>query len=690
MASMEEGSFNNQNLRRDATDLHPHDDGTWRHPDDHPRPPEPHENQPGNANNSGETTPTDEYEYEMGDQQTVIMPDGSRRPMTPEEKREIARVEAIKLARQDLGLPDEDIPPAPGMPRFKLRQLNQQGQSDTAASPSTSAEGPTRSDSSPSGSVRDDINERLQEEEARTDQDEPYTPEQLARAQSNLRDFVRRTGITDRDQLTTLVNRISAAATPGDVRTLVHDLQNITNRPGARPADQTRPGRTRDQEEAERWAGLGNRPPGRNEPPPGGRPPTTPPGAPPERPQTPEAPQEPQQPSWVGNYFLHSRERWETFDPGKYADVVPKSIPEIRGNKKYQQLFGEMLMAIRPDKAEEIAAKIANNEPQSEEDRRFIEYAQYEFTRQVTRAEKFATTLKKEDIELLAAHRADFREMVNQYGPEAAAKAYGDEILHLAMHDKGTFEHAADVFEKLKDREATRRAENAEAGVQRICDRLNIPRRNARVLFNPNDPRRTKRNVTEHIHKQAGTFRRGLDLVERYTKIPIIGSSRSEAVWTILKMEAENPENFKLFDVRSWVTRKIRVLRTELAEVLTDTISGEEFRQKMERQAWLGEQTKSAIESGPQSYEEAQRSGTELSQQTLQRLFDRDKAGYHTPDGRGWADMDMGERTGFRDSWNPSEVRRHTETRGFGLWALLGRAIAWALSSERKNKLSLN
>ncbi|OGG48569.1 hypothetical protein A2704_00505 [Candidatus Kaiserbacteria bacterium RIFCSPHIGHO2_01_FULL_54_36b] len=106
-----------------------------------------------------------DLEYEMGTQPTVIMPDGSSRAMTPEERREITRVEAIKLARRDLGLPDEDIPPAPGMPRFKLRQLNHQGQSDVAAP--------------------EDVNERLEEASARNDAEEVGNSLQEIRARRN-------------------------------------------------------------------------------------------------------------------------------------------------------------------------------------------------------------------------------------------------------------------------------------------------------------------------------------------------------------------------------------------------------------------------------------------------------------------------------------------------------------------------
>lgn len=82
---------------------------------------------------TAESRTRDEYEYQLGDSPTVYLPDGTSRPMTPEDRREIARVEGERMARADLGLPADDIEPALGMPRYRLRLLEQRGGPEAAA-----------------------------------------------------------------------------------------------------------------------------------------------------------------------------------------------------------------------------------------------------------------------------------------------------------------------------------------------------------------------------------------------------------------------------------------------------------------------------------------------------------------------------------------------------------------------------
>lgn len=394
-------------------------------------------------------------------------------------------------------------------------------------------------------------------------------------------------------------------------------------------------------------------------------------------------------PQWAGKYFDNSKEKVEyvDFDPGTYADIIPKSIPEIRSNPEHAQLFGDLLTALNP--TESIWEKVAAEQPLDDRQRKFLDYAQHEFTRQLAHAEEAVKYLKPETMKALYAQNDSLRQFTNVTGQEPSADAFKAYLKTLAMRDKGSFEKFYKAQKSLGDLESTRRAAKSEKEINAICERMGIPRQNYGTLFGGSGSA-VRAKVTERIHERAGKARKGLDWLEKTLHVPIVGSSRSAALMNIREAGSAAPTKFDLRDPRSWVTSKINDMRNDVASVMADAVANPEFRQIAERLAFTGQKSQEVTATGPKNAAEAQSAASDISQEALQTFYDRHKASARTIDGRGWDKMTQEERIDSRDNkFNPPEVQKIIESKGTGFWASMGRALARIIFGERKKALSV-
>jgi hypothetical protein len=184
---------------------------------------------------------------------------------------------------------------------------------------------------------------------------------------------------------------------------------------------------------------------------------SVPPHAPPEQPTIPKAPgQDALLPSWAGGYLSGDRdlEGWRKRGARLYGDLVPFTIDAIRSDAHREKLFGEFMMAVDP--SQKILDTIAANEPLSESQRDFLEYCQYEFTFQYGRAERIKNELSAADFRALMRYDKLLDQTAHMSGHEKLLSVMKQDIFHLAVHDKATFQRLNDAVRELKHQSARR------------------------------------------------------------------------------------------------------------------------------------------------------------------------------------------------------------------------------------------
>ena len=763
MSAMEDGSSNDESFRRRAVQAL----GRVKQPDSSG----PAITLPdlSKAQDSNDST-VEELEYEMGDQPTVIMPDGKRRSMTPEERSEITRVEAMRLARQDSGLPDEDIPPAPGMPRFRLRQLDQWGQPNrqqepqipqrltpttrAAASPDTTPT-PTGADFTPVNEIANSP-DKLAQFKAKSYSDIKglleaglITPERADswRAKvdaashpdtiASVKDFLlprreeaakaaakeRKTPLSD-EQITAEKERLKtllAGKPPQEAAKLIRAVEDskaktargflMLEKKILGPAqDLGGPPESGDnREERPRLDGWGRQIvagawTGRNtgqgtehywehEDYPGRRfsqaeydqltRPRPPAGDPPnEPPDRPEGSQRRRRDGLdLGRIIGNAPERGSyAIDKRRYVGIKIKDIrTEILTNERDAQLFGEMLKKLgHPDPTGAIERyRKGNPKP---EDTEFMTYAAHEFSRGLTFGEEAGAMMKPKDVDLigLLANRdqsfLDLKTHEGKFAPEIIKSL----ILHMAMRDPdGVADLRTTLKAMQKDRE-THRYTRAEEKIVAQSKRLKLDRKDWGVVINYSNPverMASKRQLAEHIRKNANAFRRAIDWIERYkpekgrtgSKITMLGSSRYAALSAI--KEAERgimPAQRSIVRPTSWVMSRIDEHLADVVRYLGPTIENPEMRSLIAQETLSNKNAKLDIERGPRTFEQLQSlnkeerfSETSIENHIRQRIQE-------TPD---WGSSSTSEdvRSEKLNDWK-AEEKRKVSGGGFFAW----------------------
>ncbi len=315
----------------------------------------------------------------------------------------------------------------------------------------------------------------------------------------------------------------------------------------------------------------------------------------------------PPAPDWYGKYYDGTGKSWETFNIKDYPGITPKTFKEIYGNDLYQQGFGQFIQAVDPSKMDIWTRVHENAEAEmgslSPEDRRFLQFAQYEFTKNVVEYEKIAKTFNKDTVNMLAAVNPDFREIVDMHGVDLAAQTYKEAIFFVGMRNKGEFDKTAQSFKVWDDAKSMERAKKAEEKVQQICKEAGIERRNFESFFgigekgkDANDPAVRERLIA-HLDGQAKTFMTTKEWIKHAWK----GGHSGKAQRLIEEARRAMPHSRLLGPTSKYMSAMLNA-RKNIASVMVDTISSPEMRNRIERAALLGEEFKAPREQmGPKT-----------------------------------------------------------------------------------------
>jgi hypothetical protein len=504
-------------------------------------------------------------QYEMGDQPSIVLADGTRRPMTQGERAEIARIEAVRQARRDLGMAEEQVAPAPGMPEFELRQLDEHGQPDLQQQAQLTPE---------------------ELAAQHTPDNTPYTPEQLGRARNNLSNRLQ--GIPAGADVRGIGEQIEHAENPEQIRALSQRLAQFEQQRGreTEPTLEELAQRLADRNQAQR-----------------------------NQPQQAERGPRALDPHLIIGDNTAGRRGRNTdsyeIDEARYVGIKIKSIrTEILANEQYAQLYGECLKAINPDKFEEALIRYRNGNP-TKEDNDFLTYGAYELSRGVHFAENANKLWGAGDTELLSRRNRDMRNLSVHEGEPRATEIVKSTMLHMAMRDPDAVEDMLNALGQMNRDRSTYRYKRSDEKITALGARLKLEKSEYTRLLNPNEKNRSVGLMAQRIHENANKARRAIDWVSQKVGTTLPGSSRHAAIRTMIKSERAVTGRFGL---TSGLMQRVDENLEALASYLGPTVGDPEMRSLISQETLENQNKLLASEGGPRTFG-----------QTAERTLDREK-----------------------------------------------------------------
>jgi hypothetical protein len=375
----------------------------------------------------------------------------------------------------------------------------------------------------------------------------------------------------------------------------------------------------------------------------------------------------------------HERPSSYKIDPEKYIGVVPKRIPEILGNARDQQFFGELLRAIDANKADALVR--FHEGTMTQEDMDFLTYASYEYSKWLKEGEAVAAQITAEDIELMGRRNADMRNLIAFLPKGREVDAMKELTLHLAMRDPARLEDIRDAFKELKRARETGRFQRYEADIKAQCERLGIDPHDHGATFdlkNPERRKRTEARLAKHIHEQAGGFRRALDWMETVTHSPlsIPGSSYYKAILETREASRITPHRKSALSPRSWVLDTVNTRLNTITEYLGATVADPEVRRAVIREALTGQAQKAEGMEGPTTYAQLQ----ELANKPKTQAELKEKIEARIAEVPNFTDLPQYQQDSYLSDIKSEEQQRQGRGRGFFAW------LASALFGDQFNK----
>ena len=575
--------------------------------------------------------------------------------------------------------------------------------------------------------------QKIEEEEV------PYSEEQLDHAKSNLRNYIQNLGLAS-DQAQTMNERVDDVEAPEDTISLVRALRKIERRlTGAKLAQEQaapRPEPTLDTAQNEP-APAADAPPTPN---PDRAPapdqttsvniggveldparfqllhnsanttgrgeqgnfyvhPDAPgmefsadqvePLLPPRNPPPPEGPGGPGGPDVPGTGAIFEGARdaarrggWEV-DPKNYIGITPKPLREIlHGNPLDAQLFGELVMAIDPNRMGLFERSITGGDLSLEE-RNFIKYAQFEYSKCFKLGETAGGSLSASDLDIFMRRNPEIQNNVLLNGVDQTLAGLREEMFHLAMRDPERVISLNDAYKSLKNDRNTVRYQSWDQKVRALCERSKIRPQDYEAMFNLDDRAGTKERLNEKVREDMNMFGKAVDWTTGF--VGLSNASRLLKAADSLNLQTQKT----IASPTSWVLTRVNEQLDAVTRVMAYTITNPAFQDMLTKRALTNENVGRPTDAGPQTIAQMRNSNSaqarEYTNENLRRWFDRDKANYRTFDGRAWDQMRPEEKTDYRDNvWNPSEARSRGE--GLGFWALLFSAFARTLFAQRKRE----
>lgn len=166
----------------------------------------------------------------------------------------------------------------------------------------------------------------------------------------------------------------------------------------------------------------------------------------------------------AGTYFESGNTRrpkasklsWKDFKPEYYKGIEPLSLEKIRGYAWHAKLFGELLQALQENASLDVLERVQSGQPLTEEQRKFLLFAQYEFTRQLRRAEKLDTEFTLEEFKKIVDRDPLLNQTARMMGVEKMHEFFKTDFYHLAMTDRAMFNRFAGAFKRRQREDAYR------------------------------------------------------------------------------------------------------------------------------------------------------------------------------------------------------------------------------------------
>jgi hypothetical protein len=405
---------------------------------------------------------------------------------------------------------------------------------------------------------------------------------------------------------------------------------------------------------------------------------------------------------------------WD-IDPARYIGVRPDSLKTILANPDREQLFGELLHTLIPDRADELSARMKEGVV-DEKEGKIILYAQWELARRLKDAHDVGTKITASDVELMIQRDESFHQMTMLHGVPAMVETLKAELPHMAMRDDASVSDLVQVYKDLSDERKTLRYKFWDFKARRLCSRGEIDPHDFSALRTQEGRDAMEIKLAEQYRNEAGLFRKAVSWSVGWSKH---GQDRgSDAIlWPLRQLnftgraqmnmrKAEGlhaqsmpikerwwlPEFIRKNIPRgptNWILRDVDENIGAITRVMSATVSDDTLRRKLMIEAVHGNKLQMPRENGPRSFMDMQQERQKFTPQKFQEWFDRDIAQAKRI-GALSNDPSEEELTEFRDNaWNPQEIQNAQEQSGEGFWASVLRALLGSFSKEQKKKVRI-
>jgi len=369
-----------------------------------------------------------------------------------------------------------------------------------------------------------------------------------------------------------------------------------------------------------------------------------------------------------------------TVDKSKYLGLDIPTIDQIQGDKQKQQLFGELLSALRPDKVD-LMGRMATTGKMDDEEREIIYYAQHEFARRLKEAEQTAEYITPELIREMARRDKGLDMKMTERGPALLAQVFKERIPHLAMRHEIGFEEFAHHLHNVKENRETRRFKRYQRDIEDLCSFARIKPHEYDDYFSSGDARE---KIRENMRSDMSNGRKTIDNV--FSKIGLGSAGRARHAEMQAKiLNAQNDPRW--FSPQSWVldevNKSLNAVAAYAGYTLADAESNPEIVEALTRGAFTGEGVKTSEETGPQTREEVH---AIMSEDAVKSRLDTFKKSYRADEsGHDWTHLTDDERSSAYQTFQSQELR--ADSKGRGMWAMILMFLKATLLSQRVNAI---
>ncbi|MDB5187691.1 MAG: hypothetical protein JWO50_211 [Candidatus Kaiserbacteria bacterium] len=348
----------------------------------------------------------------------------------------------------------------------------------------------------------------------------------------------------------------------------------------------------------------------------------------------------------------------------------------------------------------------------SEQDK-IITFALKELARGIKKSNEAIAKLKSSDVALMAKRDETFASMVTNYGLEQMTAALKKELPHLAMRDPDKVDSLLKSYETLGDGRDTKRYEWWQKDAKKLAADTGIREEDIDKMFTLNteqEREETRKRLEEKFYREfreanktswlrfisradIRAMNQARDKAENILERAIVIDDKTRDM-RLLSPEFSWKQPWKILDgtmapssrVIGSPVRQARDSMDEISSVMSDVVQEESFKKRVTFGEFGEENVKDERESGPHTAQEAKEAQANVETKT-QEWFERDKAAFAARQGKTWKDLTQEDRTSFRNTWEPSEMRQTYNTKGQGFWSQMFKSLVKALFNKKREHL---